>query len=185
MNPLENYDRAAAAVTKIINAVRSEQLGLPTACTDWDVRAVINHLVHGNAKFASWANGGAEPEQGDYLGEDFHATFEQSVRDMRKELAQPGLFERMVQTPLGTAPGVLLVHMRVNEYLVHGWDIADATGQPTDFEPEFAEQALADWQKRFGNTPRPPGGSFGPELAAGEGASAADRLAAFLGREKR
>ncbi|MDT7799908.1 MAG: hypothetical protein QOI78_3341 [Actinomycetota bacterium] len=50
----------------------------------------------------------------------------------RAVLAEPGLFSRTVTTPLDDVPGEFLVHLRVNEYLVHGWDIADATGQPTD-----------------------------------------------------
>lgn len=50
MNPWANFDRAAAAVTKIMDAVRPEQLGPPTACTEWDVRAVINHLERAPAR---------------------------------------------------------------------------------------------------------------------------------------
>jgi uncharacterized protein (TIGR03086 family) len=144
MNPLENYDRAAAAVTEIIARVRTDQLPLPTACTQWDVRAVINHLAQGNARTVGWAGGAVPPEDEDFLGEDIQASFAESVHRTRAALSEPGLFEREVTTPIGTAPGILLVHMRVTEFLVHGWDIADATGQSTDIEPELVEQAMAD-----------------------------------------
>jgi uncharacterized protein (TIGR03086 family) len=183
MNPLENYDRAAAAVTEIIAKVRTDQLPLPTACTQWDVRAVINHLAHGNARTVGWAGGAVPPGDGDFLGEDIQASFAESVRRTRAALSEPGLFAREVTTPIGTAPGILLVHMRVTEFLAHGWDIADATGQSTDIEPELVEQALSDWQARFGDAPRPPGAPFAAERPAAEGATMADRLAAFLGRQ--
>ncbi|HKS47601.1 MAG TPA: TIGR03086 family metal-binding protein [Amycolatopsis sp.] len=116
-------------------------------------------------------------------GEDFRAVFADTLQQARAALTEPGLLERTVQTPLGPAPGAFLVHIRTNEYLAHGWDIADATGQSIDFEPELAEQALAAWRSRFAETPRGPGGPFGPERVAPEGASAADKLAPFPGRE--
>ena len=182
MNELGNFDRAAATLGSIIGALRPGQSGLPTACSEWSVRDVINHVVHGNLKTAAWASGGPVPPDADHLGGDPPGAFARSLREARAALAEPGLFERMVSTPIGTVPGALLVHMRVNEFLAHGWDIADATGQPTDFAPDLAERALADWRQRLGGAPRPPGGPFAVEKPAPEGASAADRLAAFLGR---
>lgn len=59
---------------------------------------------------------------------------------------------------------MFLVHMRVNEYLVHGWDIADATGQPTDLRPDLSARALTQWRSRFGSAARQPGGPFGPAV---------------------
>ena len=183
MTALDDFDLAASTVTGLVTAVRAGQWALPTACPDWDVRAVVNHLAHGNAKVAFWAGTGPPAPDGDYLGPSPAEAFAASVAAARAVLAAPGLFSRQVTTPLGEVPGVFLVHMRVNEYLAHGWDVADATGQPTDLLPELATQALEQWRSRFGATPRQPGGPFGPEVEAPEGATAADRLAAFLGRK--
>ncbi|MBE8525655.1 TIGR03086 family protein [Amycolatopsis sp. H6(2020)] len=183
MTALDEFDLAASTVTGLVTAVRADQWALPTACADWDVRAVVNHLVHGNAKVAFWAGTGPPAPDGDYLGASPVEAFAASVAAARAVLAAPGLFARQVTTPLGEVPGVFLVHMRVNEYLAHGWDIADATGQPTDLAPELASRALEQWRSRFGSTPRQPGGPFGPEIPAPPDATAADRLAAFLGRK--
>ncbi|MGK3203790.1 TIGR03086 family metal-binding protein [Amycolatopsis sp. MEPSY49] len=181
MTPLEEFDLAASTVTGLVSGI--SVWDAPTACADWDVRAVVNHLAHGNAKVAFWAGMGPPAPDGDYLGSAPVEAFTASVAAARSVLASPGLFERKVTTPLGEVPGVFLVHMRVNEYVVHGWDIADATGASTDLLPELASRALAQWRARFGDTPRQPGGPFGPEVDAPEGATAADRLAAFLGRK--
>jgi uncharacterized protein (TIGR03086 family) len=183
MTPLDEFDLAASTVTGLVTAVRADQWALPTACADWDVRAVVNHLAHGNAKVAFWAGTGPPAPDGDYLGASPGSAFIASVAAVRAVLAAPGLFARQVTTPLGEVPGVFLVHMRVNEYLAHGWDIADATGQLTDLVPELASRALEQWRSRFGSTPRQPGGPFGPEIPAPPNATAADRLAAFLGRK--
>ncbi|MFJ1764428.1 TIGR03086 family metal-binding protein [Amycolatopsis sp. NPDC088138] len=185
MTVLDAFDRAAAMVTALVTAVRDDQWTRPTACADWDVRGVVNHLAHGNAKVAFWAGAGPAAPDGDYLGPDPSPAFAASVVSARSVLAEPGLFSRTVTTPLGDVPGEFLVHMRVNEYLAHGWDIADATGQPTDLLPDLAESALAQWRTRFGDRPRPPGGPFGAEVPAPPeaAATAADRLAAVLGRK--
>ncbi|MEV6898134.1 TIGR03086 family metal-binding protein [Amycolatopsis sp. NPDC051372] len=179
---LDDFDRAAAVVQAVVCSVRDDQWSLPTACAEWDVRAVVNHLAHGNARVAEWAGAGPAAPPGDYLGADPPGAFTASVARAREVLAEPGLATRLVTTPLGDVPGSLLVHMRLNEYLAHGWDVADATGQPTDFVPDLAEQALESWRTRFGDQSRPPGGPFAPELPAPPDAAAADRLAAFLGR---
>ncbi|MEV4142430.1 TIGR03086 family metal-binding protein [Amycolatopsis sp. NPDC049691] len=181
MTPLDEFDLAASTVTGLVSGTSAWDA--PTACADWDVRAVVNHLAHGNAKVAFWAGMGPPAPEGDYLGAAPVPAFTASVAAARSVLATPGLFYRQVTTPLGEVPGVFLVHMRVNEYLVHGWDIADATGASTDLLPELATRALEQWRARFGSTPRQPGGPFGPEVDAPEGATAADRLAAFLGRK--
>lgn len=65
----------------------------------------------------------------------------------------------------------------------HAWDLARATGQSSDLDPELAEQLLAGAKASIpdsvrGAEPMP----FGPEQTAPANATAADRLAAFLGR---
>jgi uncharacterized protein (TIGR03086 family) len=68
------------------------------------------------------------------------------------------------------------------EMLAHGWDLAVATGQPTDLAPAAAERTLAVVPVFYGAVPRTPGSSFGPERPAPADATATDRLAAYLGR---
>jgi uncharacterized protein (TIGR03086 family) len=73
--------------------------------------------------------------------------------------------------------------LAITDTFVHTWDLAKATGQSTDLAPELAavllEQARASIQDSFRG---PEGAPFGAEQTAPEGASNADRLAAFLGR---
>ncbi|WP_344941685.1 hypothetical protein [Sphaerisporangium flaviroseum] len=85
----------------------------------------------------------------------------------------------------GPAPGWRLVEQVVIEMLVHGWDLATATGRSTDLAPDVAEATLPSVRAIYGDLPRTPGGSFAPAQEVPEGASAADRLAAYLGRTVR
>lgn len=183
MNPLDSFDRAAAAAAAVISGIAEDQFDLPTPCTEWTVRGVVNHLVGGNAFAVTAAAGQPPPDRSlDRVGADPKAAFAESIVATRAALADPGLAERTVRTPIGEQPGVFLVHMRVAELLAHGWDLARATGQSTDLEPDLAEQVLAQWQARLGDGSRE-GTPFGPATQVPATAPAADRLAGFLGRK--
>lgn len=68
--------------------------------------------------------------------------------------------------------------------LAHAWDLAIATGQPTNLDPELADYVLA-FSKQMTSRPvlRGDGRRFGAEQPCGDERPAADRVAAFLGRE--
>lgn len=182
MNNLGDLDRVTAGVRTVLDRVRDDQWDRPTACSEWNVREVANHLAYGALKAAAWVVGRAEPAEEDHLDVDPRSRFEVTAKEIRVVFGEPGFLERTVETPLGSLPGTMLVASRVNELLVHGWDIADATCQSTDLEPELAEQALAQWQAHLGGQPRPENGPFAPEQQPLENPTATDRLAAFLGR---
>jgi hypothetical protein len=72
-----------------------------------------------------------------------------------------------------------------NDVFTHAWDLAKATGQSTDLDPQFAAQLTEGARLFVTDEIRGPDGSgapFGPEQPAPAGASAADIHAAFLGR---
>jgi len=92
---------------------------------------------------------------------------------------RPGVADRIYQAPIGPAPGAALLHIRITEALVHGWDIAQATSRHAEFPAEVAEQELAISRRMLGGVPR--NGRFGPALDLPADAPAIDRLAAFLG----
>lgn len=154
MSNLEHLDRVTAEVAAIVGQVRENQLDLRTACSEWNVREVVNHLAHGALIAAAWVTGQAEPDEEDHLGSDVRGGFEATAKEIRIVFGAPGFLDRTIESPLGSLPGRMLVASRINELLVHGWDIADATGQSTDLEPGLAEQALAQWKAHLGDSPR-------------------------------
>jgi uncharacterized protein (TIGR03086 family) len=81
---------------------------------------------------------------------------------------------------------VVFLEIRTSDLLAHAWDLAVATGQPTDLEPELAEYVLA-FSKQMMSRPelRGEGRPYGEEQSCGDERSAADRVAAFLGRQLR
>ena len=180
---LDAFTRVIGEVEALVAAVRPEQLAAPTPCSEFAVRALINHLIFENLAHAALADGAAIPapdRTADYVGEDHVAAYRQSARAVRAAFERPG----MVAQRYGPmeAPGSMLVQQLIVELVSHGWDLARATGQGTDLTPDVAEDALAVARSWYRDQPRGPGNAFGPEQPAPVGAGAADRLAAFLGR---
>jgi uncharacterized protein (TIGR03086 family) len=177
------FDRAAALADTTVAAVRPEQLGDPTPCTQWTVRLLLNHLVGGNLAFLSMGEGTPPPDRSaDHLGDDYLASFRATVDKLKAMFGRPGFLEQPANTPFGPGTGATLLQMRFNEFMIHSWDLARATGQSTDLDRELAERSLAMMQAALGQRPRDENLPFGPEQSAPDGAPAADRLAAFVGR---
>ena len=185
MTLLDVFDRTLAEVDAIVQNVDPAQFHDPTPCGDWDVRALINHLTLVNLEYAALANSHPPPdERTDVLGDDPVAAFRAAGWTARAAFARPGMLKQRYAFPWGEEPGAQIVRHVANELLVHGWDLARATGQPTDFAPDLAEASLASWQAWFAAHPRwREGDLFGGAQPVPEHASAADRVAAYLGRK--
>jgi uncharacterized protein (TIGR03086 family) len=178
--------RALEATARLVDGVRDEQWAAPTGCPGWTVRDLIAHLVGGTRGVAAALRGEAPPDGDqpgtDQPGTDPAAALRAAGEQARAAFAAPGALERVVSVPAGVVPGAVALHLRLTELLVHGWDLARATGQPTTGLPEdLAEEELAFSRVQLGRVP--PGRSpFGPPQPVADDAPAVDRLAALLGR---
>jgi uncharacterized protein (TIGR03086 family) len=172
---------------QVVGAVTADQWGKPTPCPDWTVRQLLDHLVGGNRTAARVLRGeapapGAAGRGEDQLGSDPVAAFRTSADELLAALRAPGVLDRPHTLPAGTLPGRAVVHLRTVEALVHGWDLARATGRRLAFPDELVEQELAFSRDLLGRLPegrRP----FGATRAVADDAPAIDRLAALLGRD--
>jgi uncharacterized protein (TIGR03086 family) len=180
-DPRDLHRRAGSMAADVIARVRPDQLGQATPCTEWDVRALINHVVGGNLRLAAMVVGEPVPDAGeDVLGGDPLASFRDSFGRLCEVFDRAGFLEQAFPTPLGEGPGALLAEMRVVELTIHTWDVAAATRQPRDLDPELV--SFADSVLRSMPIPRGAKGPFAPEQPSPAGAMGADRLAAFAGR---
>ena len=109
MSVLEDFETAVGAAQKVVDGITPEQLSLPSPCSQWDVRAVLNHLVFGTLMQAALVAGQTPPSDrsADYLGDDPQAAFLAAVDTARTAFSTPGALERIVRTPMGEQPGML------------------------------------------------------------------------------
>ena len=120
-------------------------------------------------------------DAGNAANDGLVAAYRDSADAVVAAFGQPGALARTVEVPFGTVPGAVALHLRLTEVLVHGWDLAQATGQVAAFPQDLAEQELAFTRDALGALP--PGRSpFAPPTPAPDTAPALDRLAACLGR---
>ena len=182
----ENLERAFASTRTVLSNVKTDQLDDPTPCRSWKVRDLVNHIVGGAHWFGASTEAGegaATPEQ-DWTEGDMVASFDEGATRAVAAFGAPGAQEKIVKLPFGEFPGAVYMGLATTDTFTHGWDLAKATGQSTDLDPELAEQILQAAQllvpDQFrGDEPLP----FGPKVEPPAGAGAADQLAAFMGRQ--
>jgi uncharacterized protein (TIGR03086 family) len=112
-------------------------------------------------------------------------TYDEGIRQAVAAFGAPGAQEKMIELPFGTLPGAVFMGIATTDAFTHAWDLAKATGQSTDLDPELASQLLqqsrAFIQDAFrGEDTKAP---FTKEQSPPANATEADKLAAFLGRE--
>jgi uncharacterized protein (TIGR03086 family) len=164
--------RATDQLAALLDDVPREALGARTACEEWTVQDLVDHVVAAPIRFARMARG--EPidwtAPTPSAGPDAAAAFRSHAADLHRALRG--------QPSAGTA---VPLDWQCAELAVHTWDLATALGRPTGgLDPEVAERGLAFMRANLTEENRTP--AFGPERPAPEGADAYQRVAAFAGR---
>ncbi len=152
----------------------AEHLDAATPCDEWDVGTLMDHMLETQRFFVGSARGEdvslPSPNPPRLVGDDPVAAFERARSETLQTFGEDGVIERT-----GPALGIAFTDM-----LLHGWDLATATGQDTTMPDRLAESAYEMIHGRFTDEQRK--GVFGPEVAVAPDASAQDRLLAYTGR---
>jgi uncharacterized protein (TIGR03086 family) len=150
MRDFVTLDRSATTATRARLAQLSvADLDRPSGCAGWDIRALLSHLVGGNLRFAQALRG----EPADWPTRDAEPVasplteFDASAAEMAAAVAGVGDPRRPVQLEAGTPPAAFAIGVHGADMLVHGWDLAVATGQDPTLDPDLCEAALAVIQK--------------------------------------
>ena len=185
--PVEPLASAMAATRAVLANVTDDQLANPTPCASWDVRTLVNHFVGGGRVLSGAMTNGTmtmpEGDQPDLAAGDRVAAYDETIAIATAAFDAPGALGKTVSLPFGDMPGGALMGLLAVDHLTHAWDLAKATGQSTDLAPEIAAALLEQCKQTVPDAYRgPEPAPFGPAKEAPAGATAADQLAAFLGR---
>lgn len=148
------------------------------------MRDLVAHIIAGNLKYTEigngqdWSRGASEVE----LDGDPAAMYRRTSKTMLAAWDRPGVLERETPLPFGRGPAELALFLHLGETLVHGWDLARATGQRPPFDDDIAEASLDQFRSWLGPQ-RPPGSPFAEAKILDEDAAAIDRLAGYLGSD--
>src|SRR5918995_3829169 len=138
------HDRALAATRRYVAGVGGDQWTSQSPCEGWDVRELVNHIVSGNFWAGELARGKTIDEvgdrfDGDVLGADPTAAYDESAGAASDAFHAPGAMEAPCAVSYGPVPGEVYLGHRLIDVLVHGCDLANATGQDTTLDPELVE----------------------------------------------
>lgn len=178
-------DESIASTGKIVTGIRPDQLDDSTPCADWDVRALLNHVI-GVANVFSHVGDGTpisppDPNTDYFTGDDYTAAYDATAGGMLTAWRTPGVLDATITLPFGEVPGSVGASINFIDVLVHGWDLAKATSQDRRLESHLAEPALK-LARGIVNDQLRTAGAFGPEVGVAADAPVGDQLVAFLGR---
>jgi uncharacterized protein (TIGR03086 family) len=179
MGPLEQLDQLAPHLGAVVGGIRDDQLDEPTPCEKYTVAGVLEHMLGGATAFAAGFRGEAPPGPVPPDG-PLPVRVMSALGSLVEAMHAPGALERDIEAPFGTVPGDDFARFVVLDGLVHGWDLAIATGQPYD-PPEALVRAV----QAFADDALPPlrdGETFAPPTPVSNNATPIERLAAFTGR---
>jgi uncharacterized protein (TIGR03086 family) len=181
MDPLEQLDQLGPVLAGVVTQIDPSQLDRPTPCTKFTVRGVLEHMIGGATSFASAFRGKSPPAADGNQRSDPLGRFGEAMTGLADGMHSPGALDRTIVAPFGDVPGEAFARFVVLDGLVHGWDLATATGQP--YQPPDLLVAAVDTFAREAIVPAMREAEmFAAPAKAPADATPIERLVAFTGR---
>lgn len=183
---MTSYDLKPAAdqLAAIADGVAEDQFGNPTPCPDWPVGTVLDHVLVLADAFTDGAYKKPRddaPEPAARPPADWRELLRSRLDGLVEAWRDPAAWAGEATVGGVTLPAELTAAVVADELVVHGWDLATATGQPYVADPALVAAALGFAEKFAGMD----GGPFGAPVPVPAGAPALDRLLGLAGRDPR
>jgi len=175
----DRYRALAARLTEIVEAVPSDRWEDQSPCSDWTALQVLGHLVESQADFLERL----DIHGGLHLGDDPRRSWPVLRDTVQGLLDDPAKASMEYESAFGPATfEQTMGQFFCLDLLVHGWDIARATGleDHEDMPSEEVERNLV-FLRGLGDNVRG-SGVFGPKVAVPDGAGPQAHFLAFTGR---
>lgn len=181
----EWYLKAMTVTRGYIDAIRSDQWHAPTPCSKWDVKQIANHLISENLWAAELFQGKTIQEvgsrlDGDLAGDDPATAYRDSVSLASAAVSSPGAMAAICHLSFGDYAGADYAAQLFMDTLIHGWDVAVATGQNTRLDPELVAAVMPIAEQVTGQFRS--AGVFGENLPVSAEADPQAKLLALVGR---
>ncbi|MEE4021956.1 TIGR03086 family metal-binding protein [Gordonia sp. PKS22-38] len=183
-DPRPAYAAATTWVFELLSAVSDDQLDSPTPCEDFDVQTLAAHLVATANKAVALGSGADALALPSFADRHDAAAYVETVGRAVEVWSDDSTLARTVKVPWGEVPGAAALWGYVSETLVHGWDLAVATGQPAEADPTIVEPVLAVARQFIPAEIREDDAvPFGAVVESRAEAGPTERLANWTGRE--
>jgi uncharacterized protein (TIGR03086 family) len=186
-DPRPAFFAAVRTACDTVAEVPPGRLSEPTPCSEYDVRALLGHLVAVFHRVTSLAAGapavGHAPLVTDVPDDGWDAAARAAVGELEEAWADPAVLQREMVLPFGTLPGAAALASYTGEIITHTWDLAVSTAQSPDWDDEVVSGALAAIRSKLPAATRPPGVPFADAVPVPADAPLMDRLVAWQGRD--
>lgn len=182
---------ATDEVVRLLDGVRDDQLTRPTPCADTSVAALLDHLMGLTLAF-TWAARKSAPPGGstaphadaERLDPDWRTALPRRLRELADAWREPAAWQGTAEAGGVTMPAEVAGLVALDEVVLHGWDLAVATGQRFECDPESTAAVL-----EFTSASARPenaamrAGLFGPVVEVPDDAPPLDRALGLAGRQ--
>jgi uncharacterized protein (TIGR03086 family) len=187
-----DLDTAAREVIRLLDGVSDDQLTDPTPSEGTSVAALLDHLMGLSLAFTDAARKattepGTSPApsaSADDLDPRWRTALPSRLRQLVEAWRDPSAWEGETEAGGATAPAAQIGVVALDEIVLHGWDLAKATGQSFSVDPASAAAVFEFTQA----SARPENaasrdGLFGAVVPVPYDAPVFDRALGFAGRD--
>jgi uncharacterized protein (TIGR03086 family) len=188
MSETPDFEVPVRRLLDIAASVTDDQLDDPTPCEGRTVRQLLGHAVGLTAAFRAaadkdlgkWTDANPDADGWPVVEDDWRATLAERGPALVEAWRSPEAWEGMTRAGGVDLPGEVAGLVALDEVVLHGWDLARATGQDYPVDEETAA-ALLPFVSGFdpGGTP----GMFGPALDTSSDSPTFDQVLARAGRD--
>jgi uncharacterized protein (TIGR03086 family) len=174
-------------IARLAEGVREEHMAGPTPCPDYTVHAMLGHILGLTVAFRDAARkdlGGTTDTSPQARLPELGPGWREELPKLLDELADawrdPAAWTGMTRAGGVDLPGAVAAAVATDELVIHGWDLARATGQ--DYTPDPAAlQVSHDFLQAAADDPSR-GAIFGPIVSVPSDAALLDRAIGLSGR---
>jgi uncharacterized protein (TIGR03086 family) len=175
----------------LVSGVPDELLDGPTPCPAYTLGDLLDHvggLALAFTAAATKATGetGSQAPSGDAsrLGNDWRTRIPRDLAALAEAWRDPAAWSGMTRAGGVDLPGEVAGVIALDEVVVHGWDVARASGQPFDCDPQSLE-AVHGFVAQFSGPGQEEAraGLFGPVVEVPDDAPLLDRVIGLTGRD--
>jgi uncharacterized protein (TIGR03086 family) len=186
-----DLEPSAARMAELIRAIDDDRLLAPTPCGDYTLAALLDHVDRVALGFTSAASKTADGPAtqsplGDAsrLGSDWRTRIPEHLAQVAPAWRDPAALEGMTRAGGIDLPGEIAVVVALEELVIHGWDVARASGQPYECDDPalevvkgFIAQFAGDGQEELRGT------AYATPIAVPDAAPLLDRVVGLSGRD--